>query len=108
MERPTSAGMMEGIAQARKSEDQERVSRVLLLSDGLANRGITDPQKMGKIIQQVYREEGISLSTFGVGSDYDEKLMIMLGEYGGGNARFIGLQMRFPMCLAKKCRGSYR
>ncbi len=100
-----SGGMMEGFAQARKAEDADRISRVLLLSDGLANNGITDPGKMGEIAQQVYREEGISLSTFGVGSDYDEKLMIMLAEYGGGSAHFIGLPDEIPNMFSEELQG---
>jgi len=100
-----SGGMIEGFEQAKKGASSEAVSRVLLLSDGLANQGIRDPQKMAEIAQKTFREEGISLSTFGLGSDYDEKLMIKLAEYGGGSPHFIGLPDDIPRVFEAELSG---
>ena len=38
-----AGGMMKGVAEVRKNLDLEGINRVLLMSDGLANQGITRP-----------------------------------------------------------------
>ena len=81
-------GMMEGLRQAECNVSREYVNRVILLSDGLANRGITDAGELGAIVRR-YRAQSISLTTMGVGLAYNENLMIGLSESGGGNYYFI-------------------
>lgn len=81
-------GMIEGYHQVEKNLDREYVNRVVLLSDGLANQGITDPYELNKIARR-YRARSISLTTMGVGLDYNENLMVGLSESGGGNYYFI-------------------
>lgn len=73
------------------------VNRVLLISDGLANVGITDS---GQIIRNVARYKdagGMSLSTFGVGLDYNETLMTAMAENGGGHYYYIDAPERLPV-----------
>lgn len=81
-------GMIKGLEQVAAKSSREFVNRVILLSDGLANQGITDPHALNKIARR-YRSESISLTTIGVGLDYNENLMVGLAEYGGGNYYFI-------------------
>ncbi len=81
-------GMVEGFHQAERYACSDCVNRVVLLSDGLANRGITNPYELGRIARQ-YRGRSISLSTMGVGLAYDENLMVSLSENGGGNYYYI-------------------
>lgn len=81
-------GMVKGFEQVAAKSSREFVNRVVLLSDGLANQGITDPVALNKIARR-YRSESISLTTIGVGLDYNENLMVGLAEYGGGNYYFI-------------------
>lgn len=81
-------GMVKGLEQVAAKASREFVNRVVLLSDGLANQGITDPYALNKIARR-YRSESISLTTIGVGLDYNENLMVGLAEYGGGNYYFI-------------------
>jgi Ca-activated chloride channel family protein len=65
------------------------VNRVLLISDGLANVGLTDSTLIRIKVQKYKDDEGISLSTFGVGLDYNETLMTDMAETGAGNYYFI-------------------
>jgi Ca-activated chloride channel homolog len=65
------------------------VNRVLLISDGRANAGLTDSVLIRMKVQQYKDKEGISLSTFGVGLDYNETLMTDMAETGAGNYYFI-------------------
>jgi Ca-activated chloride channel family protein len=81
-------GMMEGFRQVERNVRREYVNRVVLLSDGLANQGITDPHELSRIARR-YRAKSISLTTMGVGLDYNENLMVGLSESGGGNYYFI-------------------
>ena len=81
-------GMLEGFAQVEKYAGGEYVNRVVLLSDGLANRGITDPGTLAGYARD-FRKRSISLTTMGVGLDYNENLMTSLASGGGGNYYFI-------------------
>lgn len=83
-----SGGMLEGYAQVSSHFKKGYVNRVLLLTDGLANTGITEPVKLKKIAQENNRK-AIALSTFGVGVDFNEDLLTMLSEFGGANYHFI-------------------
>ena len=81
-------GMTEGFRQVERNLRKESVNRVILLSDGLANRGVTDPNELKRIAGR-YRERAISLTTMGVGLEYNENLMVDLSQAGGGNYYFI-------------------
>ncbi|HUI11472.1 MAG TPA: VWA domain-containing protein [Bacteroidota bacterium] len=96
-------GLQEGFRQAERYAAGPYVNRVVLLSDGLANRGITDPAALGRIAR-AYRERAISLTTMGVGLDYNENLMCTLAADGGGNYYFI----ESGRDLASAFRGEFR
>lgn len=81
-------GMVEGFRQVKRFAGKGYTNRVILLSDGLANRGTTDPSELNRIARR-YRTESISLTAMGVGLDYNENLMVGLSESGGGNYYFI-------------------
>jgi len=100
-----SGGMLEGYTQVKSTKKDGYVNRVLLLSDGLANIGITDPNQIQKIAQNKFREEGIAISAFGVGADFNENLMTNIAEYGGGNYYFIGTPDQIPGIFAKELSG---
>lgn len=66
-------------ALARKQE----TTLVLLLSDGQANVGETDVERVGQRGLRA-RDHGVTVSTLGVGSDYNEALMAEIATQGGG------------------------
>lgn len=68
--------------------DDGRLTHVLLLSDGLANEGEQRPEVLGARAAQSFTK-GISVSTLGVGLDYNEDLMTKLADQGGGRYHFI-------------------
>lgn len=82
-------GMLEGFQQVAEFYDANYVNRVLLLSDGLANRGIIEPKILKDTSQYFNQRKNMSLSTFGLGADFDEDLMEGLADNGGGNYYFI-------------------
>lgn len=99
-----SGGILMGFTQVAENLGTERVNRVLLLSDGLANRGITSPDKLYQICNQKARQ-GITLSTFGVGADYDEDLMLGLSEYSQGRYYFIDSPERIAGIFSRELSG---
>lgn len=83
-----SGGYLQGCDFARRNNTPERINRVILLSDGLANVGITHPHELARLAQ-AQRQENITTSTIGVGSDFNEELMGKMAEQGGGSTYFI-------------------
>jgi Ca-activated chloride channel homolog len=81
------------------------VRRVLLLTDGLANVGITDHSELQGAAAK-FREQGIATSTFGVGADFDEALLASIATRGGGYFYFIekAKQIRRPDVAADRRR----
>lgn len=75
--------------------DSRWLTRSLLLTDGLANVGITDPRELTGHASQL-RRHGVTTSTFGVGADFDEQLLSSLAEAGGGNFYFIERARQIP------------
>lgn len=60
------------------------LARCFLLTDGLANVGLTDPEAIASQAAGVRENAGISTSTFGIGADYDEGLLGPMAVAGGG------------------------
>jgi Ca-activated chloride channel homolog len=98
-----SGGMLEGYDQLIFKKGY--VNRVLLLSDGLANRGITDRYLLGDKVRELNRKEGIVISTFGVGNDFNEDLMTEIAEYGKGNYYYIRNSEQIPDIFAQELNG---
>jgi Ca-activated chloride channel homolog len=82
------AGVSKGAAEVRKFIDRERINRVILLSDGLANVGPSSPQELGQLGHSLARE-GVSVSTLGIGHGYNEDLMTKLAYNSDGNHVFV-------------------
>ena len=82
------AGVSKGAAEVRKFLDRERVNRVILLSDGLANVGPSSPGELGNLGKSLVKDN-ITVSTLGLGLGYNEDLMVQLANTSGGNHLFI-------------------
>lgn len=78
----------EQVAIAQATAGGSGVHRVLLLTDGLANQGITDPAELARHAGEL-RARGISTTTFGVGEDFDETLLQGMADAGGGHFYYI-------------------
>lgn len=82
------AGVTRGAAEARKFLSREQVNRVILLSDGIANVGPDSPGELAELGTSL-RREGISVTTIGLGTDYNEDLMARLAQASDGNHAFV-------------------
>lgn len=83
-----SGGLIKGINQIESVLNKDYLNRVVLLSDGLANAGITNISQINKISRRA-SENGISITTMGLGANYDETMLTNIAEYGAGNYYFI-------------------
>lgn len=81
-------GWLRGAEQVAIEQSAEGVSRVLLLTDGLANVGITGVDELTSHAANL-RARGVSTTTFGVGADFDEHLLQQMATAGGGNFYYI-------------------
>ncbi len=61
-----------------------RLARCFLLTDGLANVGLTDPEQIAGEAAGIYGQAGIGTSTFGFGRDYSQELLGPMAVAGGG------------------------
>ena len=81
-------GWLRGCEQVARHLVDRGVNRCLLLTDGLANVGMTDPDQLASHAAEL-RARGVSTSTFGVGNDFDERLLQALADAGGGHFYYI-------------------
>lgn len=76
-------GWLEG-AQSLEDVPGTGLKRVILLSDGRANEGLTDPAAIAAQCAQ-WAARGITTSTCGLGDRFNEDLMVAMAQAGGGN-----------------------
>jgi Ca-activated chloride channel family protein len=81
------------------------INRVLLISDGLANIGTTDSLVIRQKVRKFKDDDGVTLSTFGVGLDYNESLMTDMAETGAGNYYFIDAPDHMLALFQKELNG---
>jgi len=65
-----------------------RASRVVLVSDGLANQGDASPEGLLARARRAARRE-LVLTTVGVGADFNEELLTALADAGTGNYYYL-------------------
>lgn len=82
------SGVVQGAGQLREFLDPERVNRVILLSDGQANNGPSSPAELGDLGASLI-QDGISVTTVGIGLGYNEDLMTQLALRSDGNHNFV-------------------
>lgn len=82
------AGLSKGIDEVTKNLDPNKVNRIVLLSDGQANVGPTSVKELSELTK-LAAEKGVAVSTFGIGNDYNEDLMVAIANYSDGNHAYV-------------------
>lgn len=82
------AGVKTGGEQLETYLNRERVNRLILLSDGLANVGPQTTEEIAALGYQLIKK-GISVTTLGLGMGYNEDLMTRLANVTDGNHAFV-------------------
>jgi Ca-activated chloride channel homolog len=102
-----SAGWLEGVKHVADYHRAQQVNRVILMSDGLTNRGITETRKLVEIAQQK-REQGVATTTMGLGDDFNEDLLMAIADAGGGAFYFIESPEVTPAIFQEELTGLLR
>lgn len=87
-----------------KTRKEDELRHLMLLSDGQANVGEKDPLVLGQRARESFGH-GVSVSTLGVGLDYNEELMTRLADQGGGRYHFIQGTEAIPRVLSDEFAG---
>jgi Ca-activated chloride channel family protein len=90
-----SGGWFSGCDQIADFMTANYLNRALLLTDGLANVGLTDHEQLVMEAKEL-RRRGISTTTFGVGHDFNQFLLQGLADGGGGHFYFIDKPNQIP------------
>ena len=88
-------GWLRGCEQVAQALDPNAVNRTLLLTDGLANVGITDPDVLTTHAAELWAR-GVGTSTFGVGTDFDHDLLQAMADAGAGHFYYIDRAEKIP------------
>ncbi len=81
-------GLIAGQHELATARSDFRVNRLLLLSDGQPTVGEVSPAALARIVNSI-RSSGISVTSMGVGADFNEDLMQRLADIGGSSYGFI-------------------
>lgn len=95
------AGVRMGADQVQEYFSSKRINRVILLSDGLANVGPSSPRELRRLGSQL-AESGVSVTTIGVGDDYNEDLMAALAEESDANYYYVKDTEKLPEIFRKE------
>ena len=98
-----SGGWLTGCQLAAEMTRPGCLNRVFLLTDGMANEGITQPEELALHSGQL-RQRGITTSTFGVGEGFNEHLLEQMANEGGGMFSYIANPTSIPAVFTRELR----
>ena len=97
-----SGGWLKGLEEIGRAPDAG-VRRVLLLTDGRANAGITDAAKLVSIASGA--KDKAATTTIGFGADFDEDLLAAIADASGGATYFAENPDDAPGIFAEEFAG---
>ncbi len=98
------AGWVQGGNQVSQNLNPEYLNRVILLSDGLANVGVTDSDAIASDAHNLV-QRGVSTTTMGIGNDYNDKLLEAMANSGNGNYYYIESPRQLPDIFQSELQG---
>lgn len=101
-----ASGLLSGVRQLKKLKAVDgRAKRLILISDGHANQGITNPHEIGQLAKKEASGE-FAVSTLGVGLHYNEQLLANIADHGMGNYHFLERLGDMDKILAQEFTGA--
>jgi Ca-activated chloride channel homolog len=76
-------------ADAPRRRAASDVLLVLLLSDGVANVGLTGPDELAELAHAEFDRSGVLTTAVGVGTDFSEETMLGIAREGSGSYHFV-------------------
>ncbi len=90
-------GLEAGLNEVRRSRTPEMVSRVLILTDGFTQ----NPDEVLRLAKEA-RTAAIGVSTLGIGTEFNEKLLVEVADASHGNAYFARTPQEIPSAFEKE------
>jgi Ca-activated chloride channel family protein len=78
------SGLVRGYGLALRNHTPERINRLILISDGIANVGVTDVELIAEHADDEEGQDGIYLAGIGVGDGINDTLMNAVTDAGRG------------------------
>ena len=95
------SGLSMGYQLADRSYQPTYNNRVMMITDALANTGVTDERSIA-IVGKYYDERRIRLSGVGVGTEFNDKLLDSLTEKGKGAYVFLGSEQEVDAVFGRR------
>jgi len=95
-----SGGWLKGVEELQRLGPGD-TRKLVLLSDGHANQGVTDHDQLGTMVAGASKA-GIGTTTIGFGHGFDEDLMTAMANAGHGNAHYAGSVEDAPGIFAEE------
>jgi len=89
------SGMVTGANQLGMVKAPTHLSRIILLTDGEANEGVTEYSEIVAKARSIHRE-AFTISTVGVGIEYNEELMRGIAKNALGNYYYVDAVSEIP------------
>ena len=96
-----SGGWLKGVEELGRASG-EGPRKVLLLTDGLANVGMTDPAALTAMARTTAESADVGTTTIGFGEDFDEALLTAMADAGRGNAHYAETPDAAPGIFAQE------
>ncbi len=96
-----SGGWLKALSLVAERRERPFLHRVLLLTDGQANLGVTEKPALAEIARR-HRAAGIATTALGFGSDFDEGLLTELAAAGGGHFYYIDAPEKAPTAFVQE------
>lgn len=90
-----SGGLLEGCAEVEKRLKEPGFHHVIVLTDGVANRGVWQPDALVRLVERA-TSNGITVTTIGVGTEYNESLLSRMAQSGGGRYIYVAEPDEMP------------
>lgn len=101
------AGWSESAKQVSSHLVKNGINRVLLLSDGHANVGLTVPDQIATDVNRA-THGSVSTTTLGLGNDYNEDLLEAMAKSGDGNYHYVESPNQLPDIFQSELQGLMR
>lgn len=96
-----SGGWLAGCLEVASGQLEGTVNRTLLLTDGMANVGVTDLESLSSQAAEI-AARGVSTTTLGVGLGFNEHLLEAMSSQGRGHFYFIEAPSAIPGIFAQE------
>ncbi len=90
-------GLRAGIDEVLRNQTPDMVNRLLILTDGFAR----DRARV-EVLASDARRSGIAISTLGIGTEFNEELLVNLADASLGNAYFARTPQEIPPAFAQE------